>query len=76
MSDDEEGSVAASASGADGEKPTKGRRQERSLGVLTTRFVKMLQEADGGIVDLKVAAAQVGVARGPNLQTHTRNDRP
>ena len=29
-------------------------RFEKSLGLLTTKFVTLLQEADGGILDLKV----------------------
>ncbi len=32
-------------------------RFEKSLGLLTTRFVNLLQEADGGILDLKVVSA-------------------
>ena len=31
-------------------------RFEKSLGLLTTRFVTLLQEADGGILDLKVVS--------------------
>jgi len=31
-------------------------RQEKSLGILTTRFVRLLQEAPEGILDLKTAA--------------------
>ena len=29
-------------------------RFEKSLGLLTTRFVNLLQEADDGVLDLKV----------------------
>lgn len=36
-------------------------RQEKSLGLLTTRFVTLLQEADEGILDLKAAADQLAV---------------
>jgi hypothetical protein len=36
-------------------------RFEKSLGLLTTRFVSLLQEADGGILDLKVAADTLNV---------------
>lgn len=31
-------------------------RFEKSLGLLTTKFVTLLQEADGGILDLKVVS--------------------
>ncbi len=34
-------------------------RFEKSLGLLTTRFVNLLQEADGGILDLKVVSAAI-----------------
>merc|ERR1711909_244290 len=36
-------------------------RFEKSLGLLTTRFVTLLQEADDGILDLKVAADALNV---------------
>lgn len=36
-------------------------RSEKSLGLLTSRFVKLLQEAKGGIVDLKTAADTLDV---------------
>lgn len=36
-------------------------RFEKSLGLLTTRFVNLLQEADDGILDLKVAADTLNV---------------
>lgn len=36
-------------------------RFEKSLGLLTTRFVNLLQEAEGGILDLKVAADTLNV---------------
>lgn len=36
-------------------------RQEKSLGILTTRFVTLLQEASGGILDLKTAADTLAV---------------
>jgi len=36
-------------------------RFEKSLGLLTTKFVTLLQEADGGILDLKVAADTLNV---------------
>ncbi len=36
-------------------------RAEKSLGILTTKFVKLLQEAKDGVVDLKIAADQLDV---------------
>lgn len=36
-------------------------RFEKSLGLLTSRFVSLLQESDGGILDLKVAADTLNV---------------
>lgn len=36
-------------------------RHEKSLGLLTTKFVALLQEAKDGILDLKVAADQLAV---------------
>ena len=36
-------------------------RFEKSLGLLTTRFVNLLQEAEGGVLDLKVAADTLNV---------------
>lgn len=36
-------------------------RQEKSLGILTTRFVTLLQEAPQGILDLKTAAETLAV---------------
>lgn len=36
-------------------------RQEKSLGILTTRFVTLLQEAPDGILDLKTAADTLAV---------------
>lgn len=36
-------------------------RFEKSLGLLTTRFVNLLQEADDGVLDLKVAADTLNV---------------
>lgn len=36
-------------------------RQEKSLGILTTRFVNLLQEAPGGLLDLKTAADTLAV---------------
>ena len=31
-------------------------RQDKSLGLLTTRFVHLLQKADNGILDLKIVS--------------------
>ncbi|KAF4525439.1 hypothetical protein B566_EDAN004182 [Ephemera danica] len=36
-------------------------RYEKSLGLLTTKFVQLLQEADDGVLDLKVAAEILAV---------------
>merc|ERR1711874_879366 len=36
-------------------------RFEKSLGLLTTRFVNLLQEAEDGVLDLKVAADTLNV---------------
>ncbi|XP_077982579.1 transcription factor E2F5-like [Glandiceps talaboti] len=36
-------------------------RHEKSLGLLTTRFVSLLQEAKDGVLDLKLAADQLAV---------------
>lgn len=36
-------------------------RHEKSLGLLTTKFVSLLQEAKDGVLDLKVAADQLAV---------------
>merc|ERR1712241_1491722 len=41
-------------------------RFEKSLGLLTTKFVTLLQEADGGILDLKVAADTLNVKKNKN----------
>ena len=34
-------------------------RFEKSLGLLTTRFVNLLQEARDGVLDLKVVSAKI-----------------
>ncbi|ELT98243.1 hypothetical protein CAPTEDRAFT_109284, partial [Capitella teleta] len=36
-------------------------RQEKSLGLLTAKFVSLLQEAPDGVLDLKSAAEQLNV---------------
>ena len=33
--------------------PTHGGRHEKSLGLLTSKFVDLLQAAEGGVLDLK-----------------------
>jgi transcription factor E2F4/5 len=40
----------------DGHEDDDRPRSEKSLGILTAKFVKLLQEAPDGIVDLKTAA--------------------
>ena len=42
-----------------GHNPTS--RQEKSLGLLTTKFVDLLKNAQNGVLDLKVAADQLAV---------------
>ena len=46
MSDTEVGDVGRAS-------PTHGTRAEKSLGLLTARFVELLQKAEGGVLDLK-----------------------
>ncbi|XP_052232405.1 transcription factor E2F5-like isoform X3 [Dreissena polymorpha] len=41
--------------------PESSNRHEKSLGLLTTKFVSLLQEAEDGVLDLKVAADQLAV---------------
>ncbi|ROT73316.1 Transcription factor E2F4 [Penaeus vannamei] len=36
-------------------------RQEKSLGLLTSKFVSLLQEAEDGVLDIKSAADQLAV---------------
>ena len=43
--------------------PTHGGRHEKSLGLLTSKFVELLQGAEGGVLDLKKVA---------NLRTITK----
>lgn len=48
--------------GMKGEEDEEDRpRSEKSLGILTTKFVKLLQDAEDGFVDLKAAAEQLDV---------------
>lgn len=44
--------------------PTHGGRHEKSLGLLTSKFVELLQGAEGGVLDLKKVAN-----RGPRTIT-------
>ena len=41
-----------------------GGRHEKSLGILTAKFVELLQSADGGVLDLKKVSGSLGV---PNV---------
>uniref|UniRef100_A0A3Q0R8D0 E2F transcription factor 4 n=1 Tax=Amphilophus citrinellus TaxID=61819 RepID=A0A3Q0R8D0_AMPCI len=42
-------------------KPQTPSRHEKSLGLLTTKFVTLLQEAKDGVLDLKAAADTLAV---------------
>ncbi len=42
----------------------KGGRAEKSLGLLTLKFVQLLQDAPHGVLDLKAAAEQLEVSVG------------
>uniref|UniRef100_A0A0N5AZH5 E2F_TDP domain-containing protein n=1 Tax=Syphacia muris TaxID=451379 RepID=A0A0N5AZH5_9BILA len=55
--DDEE----EEAIGDDEMRPMMGTRAEKSLGLLTRRFLQLLQSARGGIVDLNTAAEDLNV---------------
>lgn len=46
---------------SDGQNQTPAMRHERSLGLLTAKFVTLLQEAKDGVLDLKVAADTLAV---------------
>lgn len=46
-------------------------RFEKSLGLLTTRFVSLLQKAKDGVLDLKVVST-IGSSRAPKKLTCTR----
>ncbi|XP_041792489.1 transcription factor E2F4-like [Chelmon rostratus] len=46
-----------------GDQNPKQRRSLRSLNALTTRFVKLLQEAEGGVLDLKEAVRVLAVGQ-------------
>nr|XP_046205233.1 transcription factor E2F4-like [Oncorhynchus gorbuscha] len=45
----------------EGSDAPQSQRHERSLGLLTTKFVTLLQEAEDGVLDLKVAADTLAV---------------
>ncbi|XP_005096447.1 transcription factor E2F4 [Aplysia californica] len=53
--------VRVSKSLSDLNDPSTSSRHEKSLGLLTTKFVTLLQEAKDGVLDLKVAADQLAV---------------
>lgn len=42
-------------------EPPSGGRSEKSLGILTAKFVALLQEAKDGVLDIKAAADQLEV---------------
>lgn len=42
-------------------QPQTPSRHEKSLGLLTTKFVTLLQEAKDGVLDLKAVSTQPGV---------------
>lgn len=46
---------------AHGQQPPTPSRHEKSLGLLTTKFVSLLQEAKDGVLDLKLAADTLAV---------------
>ncbi|VDN05253.1 unnamed protein product [Thelazia callipaeda] len=50
-----------SLDGEDSKQPSSVCRAEKSLGILTQRFVDLLQRARGGIVDLNIAAEELQV---------------
>eukprot|EP00035_Acanthoeca_spectabilis_P022719 m.445393 g.445393 ORF g.445393 m.445393 type:complete len:325 (-) comp19224_c0_seq1:6096-7070(-) len=52
---------SASTPDLEGYPGTPGSRQEKSLGILTTKFVNLLQSAPYGVLDLKTAADQLAV---------------
>ncbi|KAM7174355.1 transcription factor E2F5 [Macrochelys suwanniensis] len=53
--------VSSSSSSAGGPAAGGSSRQEKSLGLLTTKFVSLLQEAKDGVLDLKAAADTLAV---------------
>lgn len=57
----EDGVVGTSAISMSESKPTPGSRQEKSLGILTSKFVHLLQTAPNGVLDLKTAADKLAV---------------
>ena len=42
--------------------PTPGGRHEKSLGLLTSKFVELLQNAEGGVLDLKKVATYMNLS--------------
>lgn len=49
--------IKVSKSLADLHDPSSSSRHEKSLGLLTTKFVTLLQEAKDGVLDLKVVSS-------------------
>ncbi|CAM4502439.1 unnamed protein product [Caretta caretta] len=54
-------SAGAPAAGGGGGSSSSSSRHEKSLGLLTTKFVSLLQEAKDGVLDLKAAADTLAV---------------
>ena len=42
--------------------PTHGGRHEKSLGLLTSKFVDLLQAAEGGVLDLKKVCTTASIS--------------
>lgn len=55
---------------ADFGSPGTPSRHEKSLGLLTTKFVSLLQEAKDGVLDLKV----VSISKNPGFPTRESSD--
>ncbi|XP_060932171.1 transcription factor E2F4 [Limanda limanda] len=55
------GGEPGAAAGGDSLQPPTPSRHEKSLGLLTTKFVTLLQEAKDGVLDLKAAADTLAV---------------
>lgn len=45
-------------------------RQEKSLGLLTSKFVSLLQEAEDGVLDIKSVSVRRGEAGGGRVWEH------
>ncbi|KAG5849396.1 hypothetical protein ANANG_G00109950 [Anguilla anguilla] len=57
-------------------QPQTPSRHEKSLGLLTTKFVTLLQEAKDGVLDLKVAADTLAVRQKRRIYDITNGCRP